>query len=93
MSEIEKPEARRPAVRVTPEGWWNLRDLSGPVNAVCAAVQSAEKVPDYFKSAIVAEIKAQCGADYNAVFVDAHFVTGSHGAILHLTIAPAKQLT
>ncbi len=82
----EKPKATRPA------GWWALCDLTGTLTGVSAAVDASD-VPTEWKAAIKAAMVRACGADYNAVYLDAHFTVDAGNSTLHLTIQPSKMLT
>lgn len=84
MPEVRKEE--RPA------GWWDLRDLSGTLEGVSRAVAAAPEVPGHWKAAILEELKARCGTEFNFVWLDAHCHVEKGNAVLHVHVTPEKKL-
>lgn len=74
----------------TPDGWWRMAGLSGTRDGVTKAVQ-ASNAPDYWKSAIVAQIGV-IPEVFNMIKLDAHFTLDSGVSQLILTIKPATGL-
>ena len=81
-----------------PEGWWELRDLSGSLEGVTRKIEAAADVPEYWKTAIKADLAARCaappegGTPYNFVYLDAHYFVEKGNACLHYTATPDKKL-
>lgn len=73
------------------DGWWSLRNLRGPVDAVLSEIDKAVDVPQHWKGAIAAEI-SQCCRGMNFLYLDAHFTVEKGKANLHLTIEPDRVL-
>lgn len=83
----------KPTPPAKPAGWWALSDLTGSVAGVLKAIEAAPDVPRYWKDAIIQDVTAQCGTEFNSVYVDAHYtIEARKDAVLHLHITPAKML-
>lgn len=87
IAKRQKEKAEEPSGN----GWWSLTNLSGSLEKVKAAVD-ASTIPDYWKAAIKADLDARCGADFNFVYLDAHYFTEKGNASLHYTATPDKKL-
>lgn len=73
-----------------PPGWWGLPALQGTPEGIIKAIE-VSNIPDRWKAALKAEVEAV--ADYNLIYLDAHYFVEGPKASLSLTIERAKQLS
>lgn len=81
------PDPQKPA---TPPGWWALSGLQGTPEGIAKAIDAAQ-IPDRWKAALKAEVES--AADFNLIYLDAHYFVEGPKASLSLTIERAKQLS
>lgn len=88
-TETKLPDPAKPE---KPEGWWDLRDLHGSLEGICKAIESRADVPEFWRKAIIADVRAKCGDRFNSVWVDAHFMGRKDNGTLHYTMTASKML-
>lgn len=73
-----------------PEGWWDLRDITGTREGVTKSINASD-IPSHAKVYLLAEL-ATIPAEFNFIELDAHRFMQYHKLDLHMTISPSKAL-
>lgn len=77
-----------PKKRVTPEGWWSMRDVSGSLAGVMRQVDANPDIPDHWKAAIKADLAARVVAPFNFVYLDAQCQVERGNIVIHYHATP-----
>lgn len=88
-----KPDKlKKPVPENSQAGWWSLRDIAGSLRGVTEAVNDALDIPAYWKEAIVKDLTARCGTEFNFVYLDVHCMVEKGNTVIHYHATPDKKL-
>lgn len=74
------------------KGWWSCSNLSGSLQGVTNAIMGNEDIPRWWRDALVQELGAQCGKEFNFVYLDAHCTIDGGRCLVHMAIKAEKKL-
>ena len=96
---VAMPALKAKVVPAKPEGWWQLNNLSGSLEGVCEEIAGRLDVPEYWKRAIMEDLRVRCvgrgtatAPEFNFVYVDAQLHVERGNAVLHFHAVPDKKL-